>query len=161
MRTTSTLFVLALPCVAYAQPQPQPQPQPPATPAGAAPTAPTESPATTGAPAEPAPSPAPVAEPQPAPATAVATEPSPTEPARLGILAGAKLGGIVPLDGLSPFPQVGIEVGYVLPPVKRQLAIVVAIDYTQPTTTNVESDPRVMGGTYTWKLTEQDRKSVV
>lgn len=146
MRTSPTLFVIALPCVSYAQSQA------PATPTGTPPAAAAESPARAGASA----GPAPVVDPQTAPATAVETEPSSTEPKRLGLLAGAKLGGIVPFDGLSPFPQVGIEVGYVLPPIERQLAIVVAIDYTRPTTANVESDPRVMGGTYTWKLTEQE-----
>jgi hypothetical protein len=85
--------------------------------------------------------------------TATTTEPERTG---IGLLAGAKLGGIVPLDGLSPFVHVGLEVGYVLPPLKRQLAIVLAVDYTQPSKTNEETDPRVMGGTYTWKLTEQE-----
>jgi hypothetical protein len=39
---------------------------------------------------------------------------------------------------------------------QRKLAIIVGVDYTQPTTTNEESDPRVMGGAYTWKLIEQE-----
>ena len=43
-----------------------------------------------------------------------------------------------------------------LPPLDRRLAVVVSADYTQPTTTGTESDPRVMGGRYTWKLTEQE-----
>lgn len=67
------------------------------------------------------------------------------------ILVAAKVGGIVPLDGLSPAPSFGIEGGYVLRPV----VIVLAVDYTQPTTTGSEMDPRVEGGRYTWKLTEQ------
>ena len=70
-----------------------------------------------------------------------------------GFELGAKLGGIVPFDGLSPFVTVGVEVGYVLP---SSFAFVLDIDYTQPTTTGSETDPRVMGGTYSWKLTEQE-----
>lgn len=68
-------------------------------------------------------------------------------------MLGARVGGIVPLAGLSPFVHFGVEVGYAM--MDGKLAIVVSADYTQPTTTNQESDPRVMGGTYTWKLTEQ------
>lgn len=104
------------------------------------------------APPQPPPQPVPL-EPEPGPPP-VTIETS--APERVGLMFGAKVGGIVPLDGLSPFVHFGIELGYVLPPFKRQLAIVVAIDYTQPTTTNVESDPRVMGGTYTWRLTQQE-----
>lgn len=72
------------------------------------------------------------------------------------VLVGAKLGGIVPFDGLSPFVSFGVEVGALLPVMNRQLAIVLDVDYTQPTTTGNEADPRVTGGTYTWKLTEQE-----
>jgi len=71
-------------------------------------------------------------------------------------LASAKLGGIVPFDGLSPFVAVGLEVGYVIPAVDHRLAVVLDVDYTQPTKTGSETDPRVMGGSYTWKLTEQE-----
>ncbi|MDB4954784.1 MAG: hypothetical protein JWO36_2353 [Myxococcales bacterium] len=71
-------------------------------------------------------------------------------------LASIKVGGIVPVDGLSPFVAFGVEVGYITPVADRRLAIVLDIDYTQPTKTGSESDPRVMGGTYTWKLTEQE-----
>jgi hypothetical protein len=72
------------------------------------------------------------------------------------MLASAKLGGIVPLDGLSPFVTFGVEGGYVLPAADRRIAIVVDVDYTQPTATGSETDPRVAGGSYTWKLTEQE-----
>lgn len=78
------------------------------------------------------------------------------EPAAAHALVGARVGGIAPLDGLSPFASFGLEVGAVLPPLQRRLAIVVAVDYTQPTATGTEMDPRVAGGTYTWKLTERE-----
>lgn len=71
-------------------------------------------------------------------------------------LVSAKLGGIVPFDGLSPFVAVGLEAGYILPVAARRLAIVLDVDYTQPSKTGSETDPRVMGGSYTWKLTEQE-----
>lgn len=83
-------------------------------------------------------------------ATAHADEPDTTA------FAAAKVGGIAPFDGLSPFVSVGVEVGYVIPAVDHRLAIVLDVDYTQPTTTGTEMDPRVTGGSYTWKLTEQE-----
>lgn len=107
---------------------------------------------TAAASATPSPAGEPQASPPPPMSEAAATESA----GGMGLLVGAKLGGILPLDGLSPFVHVGFELGYVLPPLNRQLAIIVGVDYTQPTTTNVESDPRVMGGSYTWMLTEQE-----
>lgn len=71
-------------------------------------------------------------------------------------LVSAKLGGIVPLDGLSPFVAGGVEVGYVIPAAEHRFVIALDVDYTQPTTTGRETDPRVTGGGYTWKLTEQE-----
>ena len=73
-----------------------------------------------------------------------------------GVLASAKLGGFVPFDGLSPFVSVGLEAGYALPVLDRRLAIVLDVDYTEPTATGSEVDPRVTGGMYTWKLTEEE-----
>ena len=78
------------------------------------------------------------------------------EPAAPVALVGARLGGIVPLDGLSPFASVGVELGVVLPAAHRRLAIVLAVDYTQPTATGTEMDPRVAGGSYAWSLTERE-----
>ena len=78
------------------------------------------------------------------------------EPAAPVALVGARLGGIVPLDGLSPFASVGVELGVVLPAARRRLAIVVAVDYTQPTAAGTEMDPRVAGGSYTWAITERE-----
>ncbi len=71
-------------------------------------------------------------------------------------LASAKFGGIVPFDGLSPFVAVGLEVGWVTPVAGHRLAVVLDADGTQPTKTGSEPDPRVAGGSYTWKLTEQE-----
>lgn len=78
------------------------------------------------------------------------------EPAEAHGYVGVRLGGIVPLDGLGPFGSAGVEVGAVLPPMHRRLAIAIAIDYTQPTASGSEMDPRVAGGSYTWSLTERE-----
>lgn len=72
------------------------------------------------------------------------------------LLVGARVGGIVPLAGLSPFVAGGVEVGYVLPIGHRRLAVALAVDYTQPTASGREMDPRVAGGSYGWHLTEQE-----
>lgn len=92
----------------------------------------------------------------PSPAPSAPSPESTNEPARkqAGLLVGAKLGGIVPLDGLSPFASGGIELGYAF--AGGRIALVLGVDYTQPTTREAESDPRVTGGMYTWKLTEQE-----
>lgn len=73
------------------------------------------------------------------------------EPASPHVQVAAKVGGMVPLDGLGPAPAFGVEVGYRV----RAFAFVVAADYARPTTTGRESDPRVAGGMYTWQLTEE------
>jgi hypothetical protein len=72
-----------------------------------------------------------------------------------GLLAGAKIGGIVPFGGLSPNAAVGIEIGYVFPWLHRSLAAAIDLDYAQPTASGTESDPRVAAGKYSWHLTEQ------
>ncbi len=78
-------------------------------------------------------------------------------PERKGVfpLLGAKVGGIAPFGGLSPSFTVGVEAGIVLPVLHRGLALGVALDYTQPTTSGTTTDPRVAGGTYDWTLTQQ------
>lgn len=91
------------------------------------------------------------ATPPAAPTSTTAQAPAPAD--RQGVQLAAKVGGFVPLDGLSPFVSFGLEVGYALP---AHLAVVVDVDYTQPTKTGIEMDPRVTGGMYTWKLTEQE-----
>ena len=69
-----------------------------------------------------------------------------------GVVIGAKLGGIVPFDGLSPYVAVGVEAGFRF----GRVVIALAVDYTQPDRTGIAMDPRVAGGTYTWKLVEQE-----
>lgn len=104
-------------------------------------------------PAEPAAAPA-------APATA-ATAPAPPEVQagqdRGAFVAGALVGLAVPLDGLSPMASGTLEVGYVLPVLDRSFAVLVDVAYTAPSASGtVSNDPRVDGGTWTWKLTQKE-----
>ena len=73
-----------------------------------------------------------------------------------GILAGAKVGGLIPFGGLGPNVMGGIELGVVFPWIHRSFAFVVDLDYAAPKASGSETDPRIMtGGKYTWHLTEQ------
>ena len=51
------------------------------------------------------------------------------EPTAPNGYAGAKLGGITPLDGLSPFTTVGVEVAYVLPAASHHVAVGLVVGY--------------------------------
>lgn len=154
VRTLSLALALTLAAVTGARAQ-APTPPPPA-PAAADPVVPPPP----GAPG-PAVDPFPAAQATTTTTTTVETTSEPrvlvVEPAAAPhVLLSAKVGGIVPFDGLSPFVTVGLEVGYVLPVADHRLAIVLDVDYTQPSKTGSESDPRVTGGMYSWKLTEHE-----
>jgi hypothetical protein len=73
-----------------------------------------------------------------------------------GLLAGGKVGGIVPFGGLSPNVTAGIEVGYVFPWLHRSFAAAIDLDYAAPKASGTVNDSRVTGGKYTWHLTEQE-----
>ena len=86
--------------------------------------------------------------------------PAPAAPAgqrqmKIGLMAGAKVGGAVNFSGISPFVIGGIEVGYALPFLNRSFAIAIDLDYTVPRTSGAENDPRVAGGKYTWYMTQK------
>jgi hypothetical protein len=93
---------------------------------------------------------------------AVAAEDGAPDPAaspekdRGAFVAGAKVGGLVPFDGLGPFVLGTVEVGYVLPFLKRSFAGVIDVSYTAPSTSGEQPDPRVDGGTYSWTLTQKE-----
>jgi opacity protein-like surface antigen len=73
-----------------------------------------------------------------------------------GVLAGAKVGGLVPFGGLGPNITGGIELGVVFPWLHRSFALAVDLDYAAPKASGTETDPRIMtGGKYSWHLTEQ------
>jgi opacity protein-like surface antigen len=73
-----------------------------------------------------------------------------------GFLAGGKVGGIVPFGGYSPMVMGGVEVGWVFPWVHRSFAAALNLDFTAPSQSGQEMDPRVAGGKYTWHLTTQE-----
>jgi opacity protein-like surface antigen len=74
-----------------------------------------------------------------------------------GLLAGAKVGGIIPFGGLGPNGTAGIELGVVFPWLHRSFAFAIDLDYAVPKASGSETDPRIAtGGKYTWHLTEQE-----
>jgi hypothetical protein len=95
------------------------------------------------------------------PALAQATNPdqpsgsAPAERKGVGPLAAAKIGGLVPVDGLQPGYQFGVEAGIVLPVLHRGLAVGVDVDYAQATTSGSATDPRVASGSYTWNIGQE------
>lgn len=83
------------------------------------------------------------------------------EPDRGGLLAGAKIGGIVPFGHLNPFVAGAVELGYVAPWLHRSFALTLDADYTAPkkdgTSKDVVNPVRVNSpsGSYNWHITEQ------
>jgi opacity protein-like surface antigen len=69
-----------------------------------------------------------------------------------GVFVSLKVGGVVPFSALGPNGIGGLDLGYAL---DNGLAFGVAGDYAQPKASGTESDARVAGGTYKWRLEEQ------
>ncbi len=96
-----------------------------------------------------------------APALAQATSPDqpsgsvPAERKGVGPLLGAKIGGLLPFDGLQPGYQFGVEGGIILPVLHRGLALGVDVDYAQATTSGTLTDPRVASNNYTWNINQE------
>lgn len=106
--------------------------------------------------ASPAPStPEPAAAPAPAAPNPDTASPAETKP-RGAFVVGAKVGGLAPFDGLSPFVVGTLELGYVLPWLNRGIAGLVDVSYTAPSATGEQADPRVPGGKYTWNLVQHE-----
>jgi hypothetical protein len=76
------------------------------------------------------------------------------------ILAAGKVGAIAPFNGLGPFVNFGIEVGYIFGGTNRSLGALLDVTYTVPHADGTESEdfdpPRVEGGEYEWKLTQTE-----
>src|SRR6185436_10119900 len=83
---------------------------------------------------------------EPTPAPAGDTPAGPEKKDRGAFVAGAKAGIALPFDGLTPMASGVVEIGYVLPFLKRSFAILVDVGYTVPTKSGtVMGDPRVDG----------------
>jgi hypothetical protein len=48
-----------------------------------------------------------------------------------------------------------VEVGYILPWLKRSFGVLVDVGYAAPVISGTETDPRVAGGTYEWSLVQK------
>ena len=73
----------------------------------------------------------------------------------IGIELMPKVGGLVPWSKLGLTWNVDLEVGYLLPVLDRQLAVVVDVGYAQPTHSQTVTDTRVGGGSYTDQITQR------
>jgi hypothetical protein len=94
-----------------------------------------------------------------------ASRPSSAQPpaaaASGAVLLAGKFGGIASFNGLSPFPTVGIEAGYLFPGTNGRIAAALAAEYTAPSSdgsqTETFSPERLpAGGSYTWELRQKE-----
>ncbi len=74
---------------------------------------------------------------------------------RGALVVGLKAGALVSVNGLQPNATGVVELGYVLPFLRRAFGLIVDVGYAQPATSQGETDPRVAGGGYTWQLVQQ------
>jgi len=77
------------------------------------------------------------------------------------LLLAGKFGGIASFNGLSPFPTVGLEAGYLFGGTGGHIAAALAAEYTAPsssgTQTEAFSPERIPGeGTYSWELRQKE-----
>lgn len=97
---------------------------------------------------------------QPAPTPPAADAPPAAAPAksdRGAFVAGAKVGAGLPFNGMTPMVSGAVQVGYVLPFLKRSFGLMIDVAYTVPTKSGtVMGDPRVDGGKYDWKITQKE-----
>jgi hypothetical protein len=85
------------------------------------------------------------------------TPPPARSEGRGAFVAGAKVGGILPFDGLNPNLVGSLEVGYIFPWVHQSFGLLVDVGYAVPRkSSTVPSDPRVDGGKYDWELTQKE-----
>lgn len=74
------------------------------------------------------------------------------------ILAYGKVGGLIPVGKLDPHVSVRLGAGYLLPVLKRRLAAVIDLGYSQTTTSDTIDDPRLgeSGASYSYTMTQRD-----
>ena len=93
----------------------------------------------------------------PAPATAQAHSANDHASAEADLYVGGNLGVIAPqaFSALGSFALLGIEAGYVLPALERQLVVTGGVLYSQPPGSGGRDDGRLSGGSYAWELDQQ------
>jgi opacity protein-like surface antigen len=86
-------------------------------------------------------------------------QPAPTAPPKAdrgAFVAGAKVGAALPFDGLTPMVSGAVQVGYVLPFLRRSFGLMIDVAYTVPAKSGEQKgDPRV-DGPYGWKITQKE-----
>lgn len=98
------------------------------------------------------------------PAPDLSTPPGAQPPAEAdsgAVLIAGKFGGITSFNGLSPFPTVGLEAGYLFAGTDGRIAAALAAEYTAPSSdggqTEAFSPERIpAGGSYTWELRQKE-----
>ena len=93
----------------------------------------------------------------PAPAAAQAHPADDHASAEADILVGANIGVISPeaFNELGSFAIFGIDLGYALPVLDRQLLVTAGALYSQPPGSGGRQDGRLSGGSYAWELDQQ------
>lgn len=74
------------------------------------------------------------------------------------ILVYGKVGGLIPVSKLGPHVSVRLGTGYLLPVLKRRLAAVIDLGYSQTATDDTIDDPRLGegGASYSYTMTQRD-----
>jgi len=77
------------------------------------------------------------------------------------VLLAAKFGGLASFNGLSPFPTVGLEAGYLFGGTGGHIAAALAAEYTAPSATGSQTEAfapeRIPGGgSYRWELRQKE-----
>ena len=88
----------------------------------------------------------------------VLPRPAGADKPRSALLAYGKVGGLIPVSKLGPHASVRIGGGYLLPVLKRRLAAVLDLGYSQTTTSETLDDPRLgeAGASYSYTMTQRD-----
>jgi hypothetical protein len=77
-----------------------------------------------------------------------------------GFLAAAKVGGIVPFNGMDPFVRGGLELGWVFGGQQRRMAALLDVSYTKPGASGSRQDDRLLydesSGEYSWEIDQHE-----
>lgn len=90
-----------------------------------------------------------------APASASAQDAPPPQATGGAFMADAKIGGVLAFGGLDPNVRPAIGLGYMFGWKNRSIAAQLQVDYASFKAKGSDQDPRVVGGSYAWDLTEQ------